>query len=206
VGKEWVLRERQGSFTLTIGEPGRLVGTVFAHRAKEHVMTIPESFPRRLPRLVSTPPVVAESVVEASTSAYDGSVESTRPHWKWRDAALFLCVGAQLATISALLGSVPVPATWASLLLAIAPIPLAVLTAYSPVRFAKVLAPLTAVVLVIGIVGSITHAGWVFVPALVVLVMTAMRLGRLHRQCRTWQHRSACFRASRQPGCKSPGP
>jgi hypothetical protein len=34
------------------------------------------------------------------------------------------------------------------------------------------------VILVAGIAGSITHAGWVFVPALVVLVVTTLRLWR----------------------------
>jgi hypothetical protein len=136
-------------------------------------MAIPESFPRRLPRFVVTP-----SAIGGESSAYDGSVQSPFPDWKWRQGALFLCVGAQLITISALLGSVPVPATWASLLLAIAPIPLAVVTAFTPVRLARTLAPLTALVLLVGIAGSIAHTGWVFVPAFVLLVVITFRLRR----------------------------
>jgi hypothetical protein len=168
-----VLPETPREFTLTVGEPGRLVGADI-RRTRRSVMTIPESFPRRLPRLAYTPSPVTVPVDQSS--AYDGSVESTDAQWKWRHWALFLCVGAQLITISALTGSVPVPATWASLLLAVAPIPLATVTAFAPVRIARLLAPLTALVLVVGIIGSITHAGWVFIPGLLVLVVVALRL------------------------------
>jgi hypothetical protein len=116
----------------------------------------------------------------STSSAFhpEDAVVPSAPYWKWRQASLFLCVGAQLITISALNGSVPVPVTWASLLLAIAPIPLAVLTAFGPVSVAKITAPLAVVILVAGIAGSITHAGWVFVPALLVLVVTTLRLWR----------------------------
>jgi len=47
------------------------------------------------------------------------------PSWPWRRAALFLAGAAQLITISAPVGADPVPATWSSLLLAVAPAPLA---------------------------------------------------------------------------------
>jgi hypothetical protein len=47
------------------------------------------------------------------------------PSWPWRRAALFLAGAAQLITISVLVGADPIPATWSSLLLAIAPAPLA---------------------------------------------------------------------------------
>ena len=47
------------------------------------------------------------------------------PSWAWRRAALFLAGAAQLITISALNSADPLPVTWASLLLAIAPAPLA---------------------------------------------------------------------------------
>src|SRR5580698_10978932 len=52
--------------------------------------------------------------------------------WSWRRTALLLAGAAQLITISALLGSDPVPVTWASLLLAIAPAPLAAAAAFAP--------------------------------------------------------------------------
>jgi hypothetical protein len=54
----------------------------------------------------------------------------------------------------------PIPATWAALLLAIAP------------------APLTAAVLVVGIAGQVTHTGLFFVPALVVMAVAAVKLWR----------------------------
>jgi hypothetical protein len=152
---------------------------LFAFRAKGRIMAIPESFPRHIPRLVVTPSA-AGAVANDEPPAYDGSVQPPQPLWRWQQGALYLCVGAQLITISALLGSVPVPATWSSLLLAVAPIPLAALTAFTPVRFARMLAPLTALVLVVGIAGSITHVGWVFVPALVLLVVVTLRLRSVH--------------------------
>ena len=48
--------------------------------------------------------------------------------WAWRRAALFLAGAAQLITISALTSADPLAVTWASLMLAIAPAPLAVAT------------------------------------------------------------------------------
>ena len=52
-------------------------------------------------------------------------VSSAPPSWPWRRAALFLAGAAQLITISALVRADPIPATWSSLLLAVAPAPLA---------------------------------------------------------------------------------
>ncbi len=54
------------------------------------------------------------------------------PSWPWRRAALFLAGAAQLITISALVGVDPPPVTWASLLLAIAPAPVAAVVAFAP--------------------------------------------------------------------------
>ena len=45
--------------------------------------------------------------------------------WPWRRAALFLAGAAQLITISALVGADPIPVTWSSLLLAVAPVTVA---------------------------------------------------------------------------------
>jgi hypothetical protein len=133
-------------------------------------MTIPQSFPRR---------TVSTALAEHAP-AFSGpeDIVPSAPHWKWRQGSLFLCAGAQLITISALNGSVPVPVVWASLLLAIAPLPLAVLTAFGPVSVARIAAPLGVVVIVAGIAGSVTHAGWVFVPVLLLLLVTTLRLWR----------------------------
>jgi uncharacterized membrane protein len=54
------------------------------------------------------------------------------PSWPWRRTALILAGAAQLITISALLGSDPIPAAWSSLLLAIAPALIAAAAAFAP--------------------------------------------------------------------------
>ena len=51
--------------------------------------------------------------------------------WPWRRAALFLAGAAQLITISALVGADPIPVTWSSLLLAVAPVTVAAAAAGS---------------------------------------------------------------------------
>jgi hypothetical protein len=96
--------------------------------------------------------------------------------WPWRRTALLLAGAAQLITISALLGSDPIPVTWASLLLAIAPAPLAAAAAFAPPPAARLAAPAGVVVLAAGIAGQITHTGVFFVPALIVLAVAAVRL------------------------------
>ena len=63
------------------------------------------------------------------------SVVSAAPapaSWPWRRAALFLAGAAQLITISALVGADPLAVTWWSLLLAIAPAPVAAAAAFAP--------------------------------------------------------------------------
>jgi len=100
------------------------------------------------------------------------------PSWAWRRAALFLAGAAQLITISALVGQDPPPATWASLLLAIAPAPLAAVAAFAPAPVNRLAAVIAVLVLVAGIAGSITHTGLFFVPALVVLAVGAVKLWR----------------------------
>ena len=100
------------------------------------------------------------------------------PSWAWRRAALFLAGAAQLITISALVGQDPPPATWASLLLAIAPAPLAAAAAFAPAPVNRLAAVIGVLVLVAGIAGSINHTGLFFVPALLVLAVGAVKLWR----------------------------
>jgi hypothetical protein len=100
------------------------------------------------------------------------------PSWPWRRAALFLAGAAQLITISALVGADPIPATWSSLLLAIAPAPLAAAAAFAPAPV-NLLAAVTGIaVLAVGGVAQVTHTGLFFTPALVVLAAAAVKLWR----------------------------
>jgi hypothetical protein len=96
--------------------------------------------------------------------------------WPWRRTALLLAGAAQLITISALLGSDPIPVTWASLLLAIAPAPLAAAAAFAPAPVNRLAAAAGVPILVAGIAGQITRTGAFFVPALIVLAVAAVRL------------------------------
>ena len=68
--------------------------------------------------------------------------------------------------------------TWASLLLAIAPAPLAAAAAFAPAPVNRLAAVTGVLVLVAGIAGSILHTGLFFVPALVVLAVGAVKLWR----------------------------
>ena len=142
-------------------------------------MTIPDHSQRRIYRTGS-----ATVLSRAGTPAEDtpAPAAAARPtagrSWPWRRAALLLAVAAQLITIAALESADPIPATWAALLLAIVPAPLAVLVAFAPAPIARLAAPLTAVVLVAGIAGQVTHTGLFFVPALVAMAVAALMLWR----------------------------
>jgi hypothetical protein len=71
-----------------------------------------------------------------------------------------------------------VAVTWWSLLLAIAPAPLAAAATFAPARPNLLAAVAGVVVLIAGIVGGILHIGLFFVPALVVLAVGAVTLWR----------------------------
>ena len=91
---------------------------------------------------------------------------------------MLLAGAAQLITISALVGVDPLAVTWWSLLLAIAPAPLAAAATFAPARLNLVAAVAGILVLIAGIAGGILHVGLFFVPALVVLVVGAVKLWR----------------------------
>jgi hypothetical protein len=92
--------------------------------------------------------------------------------------ALLLAGAAQLITISALVSADPLAATWSSLLLAIAPAPVAATMLLIPGPAKRLAVIATGVILVVGIVGGITHTGLFFLPALVLLVVGAVLLWR----------------------------
>ncbi len=97
------------------------------------------------------------------------------PSWPWRRAALFLAGAAQLITISALVGADPLAVTW-SLLLAIAPAPVAAAAAFAPAPVNRLAAAAGVLILVAGIAGGILHTGLFFVPALVALAVGGVKL------------------------------
>jgi hypothetical protein len=99
--------------------------------------------------------------------------------WPWRRSALILAGAAQLITISALNGADPLAVTWSSLLLAIAPAPLAAVAAFARARIARLAAAVAGVVvLVAGMAGGIGLVGVFFVPAAVVLAVAVVKLWR----------------------------
>jgi hypothetical protein len=107
-----------------------------------------------------------------------GPAVAAPPGWAWRRAALVLSVAAQLITISALVGVDSPPASWPSLLLAIAPVPLAAAAVFAPVPVCWLAAAAGSAVLVAGIGGAWDHTGLFFVPALVALVAGGVMLWR----------------------------
>ncbi|MGP8001128.1 MAG: hypothetical protein ACLPKI_27965 [Streptosporangiaceae bacterium] len=100
------------------------------------------------------------------------------PRRPWLVGAFLLAGGAQLIIISALLSVDPLAVTWWSLLLAIAPAPLAAVAAFAPAALARVAAAAAVVVVAAGLVGGILHIGLVFLPALVLLVIGSGDLWR----------------------------
>ena len=91
---------------------------------------------------------------------------------------MLLAGAAQLITISALNSADPLAVSWASLLLAIAPAPLAAAAAFAPARLNLLAGVAGIVVMVAGIAGGILHIGLFFVPALVVLAVGTVKLWR----------------------------
>ncbi len=140
-------------------------------------MSISGQFPRRISRAVPLTEASAGGVASNETASPPHAVPAPAS-WPWRKAALLASVAAQLITISALVSADPIPATWAALLLAVAPAPLALLVAFAPAPVARLAAPLAVAVLVTGIIGQITHTGLFFLPALAAMIVAAVRLWR----------------------------
>jgi len=127
--------------------------------------------------MTTEPSVRSQGTPRLITSARVAK-RSTVPSWPWRRGAMLLAGAAQLITISALVSADPAPATWASLLLAIAPVLLAAATAHAPARIARFTGLAAIAVLVAGIIGAIGHTGLFFVPALAVLMVGTIKLWR----------------------------
>ena len=128
---------------------------------------------------MTTPEAPVDISSAASTpSPADARPATASPTRRWLLAALLLAGAAQLITISALVSVDPLAVTWWSLLLAIAPAPLAAVAAFAPAPVNGLAALADLVVLVAGIAGGILHTGLFFVPALVALAVGSARLWR----------------------------
>jgi len=140
-------------------------------------MSIPEQFPPRSPRAMSVTTALSDGLAEAEPAGLADAAPAPAS-WPWRRAALLAAIAAQMITISALNSADPIPATWAALLLAVAPAPLALVVAFAPARVARLAAPVTLAILVAGIAGQATHTGLFFLPALAEMAVAALRLWR----------------------------
>jgi len=127
-----------------------------------------------------TPNAPADTSTAASTAVPAGArpVLPAPPSRRWLLAALLLAGAAQLITISALVSVDPLAVTWWSLLLAIAPAPLAAAAAFAPAPVNGLAALADLLVLVAGIAGGIMHIGLFFVPALAALAIGSVGLWR----------------------------
>jgi hypothetical protein len=114
----------------------------------------------------------------ATSTPVDAPPVPAPPSWAWRRGALILAGAAQLIIISALNSADPLAVTWWSLLLAIAPAPLAGAAAFAPAPVNRLATVAGVVVLAVGIAGGILHVGLFFVPALVVLAVGGVKLWR----------------------------
>jgi hypothetical protein len=115
---------------------------------------------------------------DAPSAMADPATVPAPPSWPWRRTALILAGAAQLVTISALLGSDPIPATWSPLLLAIAPALIAAAAAFAPAPVNRLAAVAGVLVLIAGMAGGIGRTGLLFIPALAVLAVAGARLWR----------------------------
>jgi hypothetical protein len=129
-------------------------------------------------RAMTTTPNAPTGSAAAVTTQVKPPAVPAPPSWAWRRGALILAGAAQLITISALTSADPLAVTWWSLLLAIAPAPLAAAAAFAPAPLNRLAALAGVLVLVAGIAGGILHIGLFFVPALVMLAIGTVKLWR----------------------------
>jgi hypothetical protein len=120
-------------------------------------------------------PAGTATSLPADTSSHAATIPVSK---RWLTGAFLLAGAAQLITISALLSQDPIPPTWAALLLATAPAPLAAAAAFTRAPIARLATLVAAVVLIAGIADTVLHTGLFFAPALVLLVVGAVKLWR----------------------------
>ncbi len=125
--------------------------------------------------MTTTPHAPADTASAVDTHLKSPAVPAP-PSWAWRRGALILAGAAQLITISALTSADPLAVTWWSLLLAIAPAPLAAAAAFAPAPLNRLAAIAGVLVLAAGIAGGVLHIGLFFVPALVALAVGGVKL------------------------------
>jgi hypothetical protein len=123
--------------------------------------------------------MTAETAPATPQTAPESLWRRTTPSsWPWRRRAILLAGAAQLITIAALVSVDPLGTSWWSLLLAIAPAPLAAVAGFGPVSVARIGAWAAVGVMIAGIIGGILHTGLFFAPALVVMVIGALKFSR----------------------------
>jgi hypothetical protein len=123
---------------------------------------------------IQDPTAGASSRVSATVAAQATTASAASE--RWLIGGFILAGAAQLITISALLSADPITASWAELLLASAPAPLAAAAAFTPARLAKLATLVAVAALVAGIAGAVLHSGLFFAPALVVLIIGGLKL------------------------------
>jgi hypothetical protein len=128
-------------------------------------------------KTAASPP---ESRQSADTGqAHDVIAAARARNGQWLLAGLLLSGAAQLVAIAVLTSADPIPVSWWSLLLAIAPAPLAAVAAFAPRPVAKVAVVAVLAAVIAGLVGGIAHNGLFFAPALLTLIVGGWRLWRV---------------------------
>jgi hypothetical protein len=128
-------------------------------------------------RAMTTPDVPVTVSPPTSVARRPGTLrEHATMSWWWLWGALLLALGAQVIIISALVSVDPLAVTWWSLLLAIAPAPVAGAAAFGPEQVKRLAAAVGLLVMIAGVAGGILHQGLFFLPALVALAVGAVKL------------------------------
>jgi hypothetical protein len=125
---------------------------------------------------VSTSPTSGSRLARAAGSLFADPVHA--PAQTWLRGGLMLGGAAQLITISALASADPEPATWAMLLLAVAPALLAGAAVFAPAPMKLAAVVVAGAAMVVGLVGAATYTGWFFAPAVAALAVGGVKLWR----------------------------